>query len=111
MQREGQKREPTGVLGWDAALEMYRPLLSYDELSGILEGKPSEFYDQLYRLLGLEQLSAAIRELDAQVQWLKRPDAEIKKVPPTHSSPSWPPTRIPAQRPRLVPGHQEETGS
>ena len=28
------------VLGWARALEMYRPLLSYDELGGILEGTP-----------------------------------------------------------------------
>jgi hypothetical protein len=54
---DGQKREDIGALGWDTALEMYRPLMSYDELSGILEGSPSAFYDQLYKLLGLEQLS------------------------------------------------------
>src|SRR5580693_3189766 len=70
VQRKGQKREPVNVLGWDAALTMYRPLLSYDELSGILEGKPSEFYDQLYRLLGLEQLTQAIEVLDAEVKRL-----------------------------------------
>ena len=79
VQRAGQKREETSVLGWDAALELYRPLLSYDELSGILEGRPSDFYDQLYKLLGLEQLTEAIGRLDAEVQSLKRPDAELKK--------------------------------
>lgn len=41
VQRKGEKREPVGALGWDAALTMYRPLLSYDELSGILGGKPA----------------------------------------------------------------------
>ena len=50
MQRDGQKREDIAALGWDTALEMYRPLMSYDELSGILEGSPSAFYDQLYKL-------------------------------------------------------------
>lgn len=80
VQRKGQKREPVGVLGWDAALTMYRPLLSYDELSGILEGKPSEFYDQLYRLLGLEQLSNAINVLDAEVKRLRQPAADLKKA-------------------------------
>jgi ABC-type hemin transport system ATPase subunit len=79
VQRTGQKREETSVLGWDAALELYRPLLSYDELSGILEGRPSDFYDQLYKLLGLEQLTDAIARLDAEVQSLKRPEAELKK--------------------------------
>ena len=52
---------------------MYRPLLSYDELSGILEGKPSEFYDQLYKLLGLEQLTKAIDDLDAEAKRLREP--------------------------------------
>ena len=32
VQRDGKKREDTSVLGWAGALEMYRPLLSYDEL-------------------------------------------------------------------------------
>ena len=56
------------MLGWDSALEMYRPLMSYDELSGILEGSPSAFYDQLYKLLGLEQLTDAMARLDAEVK-------------------------------------------
>lgn len=80
IQRKGQKREPISVLGWDAALTMYRPLLSYEELSSILEGKPSEFFDQLYRLLGLEQLTTAIDVLDAEVKKLKEPAVELKKV-------------------------------
>lgn len=80
VQRKGQKREAISVLGWDVALTMYRPLLSYDELSTILEGKPSEFYDQLYRLLGLEQLTTAVDVLDAEVKRLRVPAAELKKV-------------------------------
>jgi DNA repair exonuclease SbcCD ATPase subunit len=80
VQRDGQKREETSVLGWDAALEMYRPLLSYDELGGILEGRPSDFYDELYKLLGLEQLTEAIARLDAEVKQLKQPAADVKKV-------------------------------
>lgn len=80
VQRKGQKQEPVGALGWDAALTMYRPLLSYDELSGILEGRPSEFYDQLYRLLGLEQLTDAINVLDAEVKRLRQAGAEAKKA-------------------------------
>jgi hypothetical protein len=71
VQRKGQKQQPTSALGWDAAMSMYRPLLSYDELSGILEGKHSEFNDQIYRPLGLDQLTAAIKEVDAQVGLLE----------------------------------------
>jgi ABC-type hemin transport system ATPase subunit len=80
VQRKGQKHEPVSVLGWDAALTMYRPLLSYDELSGILEGKPSEFYDQLYRLLGLEQLTEAINVLDGEAKRLREPTLGLKTV-------------------------------
>lgn len=80
VQRDGQKREDIGVLGWDTALEMYRPLMSYDELSGILEGTPSAFYDQLYKLLGLEQLSDALARLDAEVKQLRQPAAELRKA-------------------------------
>ena len=80
VQRPGQKREDTSVLGWDAALEMYRPLLSYDELGGIIEGRPSDFYDELYKLLGLEQLTDAIARLDAEVKQLRQPAADVRKA-------------------------------
>jgi len=81
----GQKRSlptvvDTSALGWDTALELYRPLLSYDELSGILEGSPSAFYDQLYKLLGLEQLTDAMACLDAEVKQLRQPAAELRKA-------------------------------
>jgi ABC-type hemin transport system ATPase subunit len=80
VQRDGKKREDTSVLGWAGALEMYRPLLSYDELGGILEGRPSDFYDQLHKLLGLEQLTEAMARLDAEVKQLKQPSIELRKA-------------------------------
>lgn len=80
VQREGQKREETTALGWAGALEMYRPLLSYDELGGILEGRPSDFYDQLHKLLGLEQLTDAMARLDAEIKPLKQPAVELRKA-------------------------------
>jgi DNA repair exonuclease SbcCD ATPase subunit len=78
IQRAGKKQEGIEALGWGAALEMYRPLLSYDELGHILEGTPSQFYDQLHRLLGLEQLTEAMDRLDAAVKELRGPAAELK---------------------------------
>ncbi|WAC90169.1 AAA family ATPase [Mycobacterium sp. Aquia_213] len=78
VQRSGQKREPIDVLGWNQALEMYRPILSYDELGQILEGSPSKFHDQLYKLLGLEQLTDAIGILDSEVKLQKQPGADLK---------------------------------
>lgn len=80
IQRSGQKREAPEVLGWDTALEMYRPLLSYEELGHILEGTPSHFFDQLHRLLGLDQLTEAMRRLDAEVKQLRKPAADLKRV-------------------------------
>ena len=80
VQRAGKKQEAIEELGWGAALEMYRPLLSYDELGHILEGTPSQFYDQLHRLLGLEQLTDAMDRLDTAVKQLKKPVAELKNV-------------------------------
>lgn len=80
VQRKGLKQEPFEVLGWNSALEMYSPLLSYDELGQILEGAPSKFHDHLYKLLGLEQLTQAIEALDNQVKVLKQPGAELKSL-------------------------------
>jgi ABC-type lipoprotein export system ATPase subunit len=80
IQRSGQKREDPEALGWDAALEMYRPLLSYEELGHILEGTPSHFYDQLHRLLGLEQLTEAMQHLETEVKQLRKPGAELKRA-------------------------------
>ena len=80
VQRSGQKREAPEVLGWDTALEMYRPLLSYEELGHILEGTPSHFFDQLHRLLGLDQLTEATQRLDAQIKQLRKPAADLKRT-------------------------------
>jgi len=80
VQRSGQRREDPSVLGWSEALQTYRPLLSYEELGHILEGTPSHFYDQLYRLLGLEKLTEAMQRLDSRVKQLRSPSAELKRV-------------------------------
>lgn len=58
-QIRGRQREPVGALGWDQALITYRPLMSYDELGGLLEGGPSNLYDALNRLLGLDEIADA----------------------------------------------------
>lgn len=73
-QRPGEQRR-TGVaeLGWAEPLELYSPMLSYDELGGILEGKPSELYDALERFLGLERLTEAGKRLRVRVRDLGEP--------------------------------------
>lgn len=60
MQRKGAKRE-AGVngLGWQRPLELYRPLLSYDELGGLLEAGPSKLFDKIDAILGIERAKDA----------------------------------------------------
>ena len=80
VQRAGAKREPgLGALGWEAALDTYRPLMSYDELGGMLEAGPSALYDALAKALGVEQITDAIRRLDVQHKKLKEPGDELGK--------------------------------
>ncbi|MGH3439311.1 MAG: AAA family ATPase, partial [Sciscionella sp.] len=66
MQRAGEKRLPLSAPEWTAALETYRPFLSYSELGALIDGKPSELYDALYRLLGLDALTEAQKTLRDQ---------------------------------------------
>lgn len=80
VQLAGKKREDRSVLGWAAALEMYRPLLSCDELGGILKGRLSDLHDQLHKLLGLEQLTEAMARLEAEVKELKEPGLDAAKA-------------------------------
>ena len=43
VQRAGKKRQPGfDSLGWAGPMELYRPLLSYDELGDVLDGGPTE---------------------------------------------------------------------
>ncbi len=56
VQIAGERRRPVTDLGWDRALDLYRPFLSYAELGGLLSGKPSEMHDSLHRILGLDRL-------------------------------------------------------
>ncbi|MCF6507035.1 hypothetical protein E9549_06400 [Blastococcus sp. MG754426] len=60
-QRQGARRE-YGELGWDDALTAYRPFLSYSELGSVL-GRPSDLYDALFRILGLQKVSDAQERL------------------------------------------------
>lgn len=78
LQRHSLPRE-SGLdsLGWTAALENHRPMLSYDELGALLVAEPSRLYDALSRVLGLEEITDAIRRLDAHH---KRIDAYRKEL-------------------------------
>jgi ABC-type lipoprotein export system ATPase subunit len=69
-QIKGQRREPVDALGWDQPLVTHRPIMSYDELSGLLEDGPSTLYDALNRLLGLDEVADAdsrLKEAERQL--------------------------------------------
>jgi recombinational DNA repair ATPase RecF len=55
---DGEQQRDLSELGWSTALEQYRPFLSYDDL-GKVSGKPSEGFDLLVGVLGLEAITTA----------------------------------------------------
>jgi DNA repair exonuclease SbcCD ATPase subunit len=61
------------TLGWRAALETYRPILSYEELGGLLESGPSELYDAIAKVLGTEQLADAVGRIKSRLNVLLLP--------------------------------------
>lgn len=63
---------------WEAALETYRPLLTYEELGQILAARPSELYDALATVLGLGQLTDAIKHLTAVHKSHEEPARALK---------------------------------
>jgi AAA domain len=77
VQVPGAPRQPVGSRGWPGPLELYRPFLSYSELGALVSGKPSEMYDALQAILGLDQLIDAERRLS---EARKRFDEASKKA-------------------------------
>ena len=79
VQRHGKKRQDgRGSLGWEAPLNLYRPMLSYDELGGVLEGSQSTLYDKLHVLLGLESITDGQQRLTAAMKRLQLPVTDAK---------------------------------
>ncbi|GAA1814485.1 AAA family ATPase [Agromyces neolithicus] len=78
LQRQGQKRKGGAEsLGWNGPLETYRPLLSYEELGVTLTGEPSRLHDAIATVLGLEQLTEAIKRLGIRNRELAAPGAAV----------------------------------
>lgn len=72
----GAKRQPgTDSLGWSNALDIYRPLLTYDEIGSLLDQEPSKLYDALATLLGLEEIQDAEKRLADLLSERKQPRA------------------------------------
>lgn len=56
---------------WADQLELYPPLLPYTELAALVDGKPSELFDQFDRLLGLGVLENADATIGKEVKAAK----------------------------------------
>jgi recombinational DNA repair ATPase RecF len=66
VRRAGGDDEPFAVLGWDDDLVRYRPVLSYRELGAILDARPTELYDAVAALLGVDEARDAAKALGAR---------------------------------------------
>lgn len=65
VQPHGKTKTDLSFLGWNRALVTYRPFLSYNELSSMLDEGPSKLYDAIATVLGLEELVDAQKLLAA----------------------------------------------
>ncbi|MDP3968993.1 MAG: ATP-binding protein, partial [Nocardioides sp.] len=69
------QQDGLGDLGWSRPLEQFRPMLSYDELGALLAQGPSKLYDALASILGVEQISDALKRIQARLKDLKAPQS------------------------------------
>ena len=76
-----QKQTGLDRLGWREDLVTYRPFLSHTELEAFL-GKPSQLYDLLASVLGLEDLTVAEQRLSAARKERESGLAELRKSLP-----------------------------
>ncbi|MCA4725789.1 AAA family ATPase [Mycolicibacterium fortuitum] len=80
----GKRVDGTAALGWSRALELHRPMLSYEELGRLFDGGPSALYDALAKLLGLDALADTEKLLAARLKAIKTAsdtaDAERRRV-------------------------------
>ncbi|MGA5077319.1 AAA family ATPase [Streptomyces griseoincarnatus] len=65
LRRPGHGTVPLEETGWERATRAHRPFLSYADLDNLINGKPSEMYDNIAAILGLDDLNAAARRLTA----------------------------------------------
>ncbi|MFD3746138.1 AAA family ATPase [Nocardia sp. NPDC058633] len=63
---------PIDPRGRRQRLDLYRPFLSYSELGALVDGKPSDLFDALHRLLGLDELAAAAEQIRLRKLELER---------------------------------------
>jgi ABC-type lipoprotein export system ATPase subunit len=79
VQIKGKKRGPLSELGWGEALEAYRPFLSHSELEAFFSGKPSDLYELLSSVLGLEEITTTTELLGKRRRALEGLASQAKK--------------------------------
>ncbi|WP_285507577.1 AAA family ATPase [Actinokineospora sp. NBRC 105648] len=74
---DGEPEAGAGALGWARAIELYRPLLSYDEVGGLLTDGPTRLFDKIDAVLGIDRITDAQKELADEVKRLRAPVSEM----------------------------------
>jgi energy-coupling factor transporter ATP-binding protein EcfA2 len=82
VQSPGAPRRPLSTMNWSAPLEVFRPFLSYSELGALVSGRPSDMYDALQAILGLDQLVSAEKRLTDARKRLDEPSKQADKQLP-----------------------------
>jgi energy-coupling factor transporter ATP-binding protein EcfA2 len=82
VQVAGEKQSGIGRLGWGRALSDYRPFLSHSELETML-AKPSDLFEKLALVLGLDDLVGTGRRLADALKLHKQVAATAKKELPS----------------------------
>ena len=59
----GKEGDALGTLGWDAALASFRPFLPHSEVGSSVAQAPSNLYDAMYAVLGLQDVAEAHQRL------------------------------------------------
>lgn len=77
-QHHGEKRKDLAGIGWDGPLDLYRPLLSYNEL-GMIGARPTELFDTLTAVLGLESIDVALKALAGTRLRRERFDRQVRQ--------------------------------
>ncbi|AVM01136.1 hypothetical protein C6V83_13645 [Gordonia iterans] len=66
----GDRRPAEEVLGWRRPVELYRPILSYEELGNLFGEGRAALYDALNQILGLDEITAAAKRIDDRLKEL-----------------------------------------
>ncbi|MEV6278296.1 AAA family ATPase [Nocardia sp. NPDC051832] len=80
--RAAQRNSRFDPTRWAPVLDLYRPFLSYSELGALVDGKPSDLFDALHQLLGLDELTVAQERIRSRRLSLERAarDSRVERV-------------------------------